>query len=207
MFNKYLIITTAHINIERNIEYEKSLKSILEFSNIFDKIFLLECFSKNMNDLEYLKKFNIEIVISDFDNSKPNYGINEFIHIDNFLKKTDYINNDDYIVKITGRYILKTNNFLKQIPFNGNILAKLDGDIWDSFTGNNNRGVHTFYIIFKKEIIHNFISYIENNNLTYTMDPVEWIIKDYMLINNESFYNGELGIETNFSSNGWKIIT
>jgi hypothetical protein len=86
-------------------------------------------------------------------------------------------------------------------------LAKLDGDIWDNITGNRNRGVHTFYIIFKKNVISNFISYIINNNLMNSKNPIEWILKDYMSINNETFYDGELGVETNFSSNGWKILT
>jgi hypothetical protein len=207
MFKNYLIITAAHSNSDRNSEYESSLKSILEFSSFFNKIFLLECVSKNIEDLEYLRKYGIEIIISDFDNSKSNYGINEFLHIDSFLKNNNEINNEDNIIKLTGRYLIKNDNALKKIPFAKNILAKLDGDIWDNITGNRNRGVHTFYIIFKKNVISDFISYIINNNLINSMDPIEWILKDYMSITNESFYDGELGVETNFSSNGWRILT
>lgn len=207
MSKNYLIITAAHLNSDRNSEYENCLKSILKFSSFFNKIFLLECVSKNIEELEYLEKYDVEIIISDFDNSNPNYGISEFLHIDGFLKKSHEIKEEDNIVKLTGRYILKTDSFLKKIPFDKNILAKLDGDIWDNITGNNNRGVHTFYIIFKKNVISNFISYIINNNLINSRDPIEWILKDYMSINNETFYDGELGVETNFSSTGWRIIT
>lgn len=206
MLKNYVIITSAHSNSDRNYEYESSLISILNFSDFFDKIILLECVSKNIDDLEYLKKYGIEIVISDFENSNQNYGINEFLHIDGFLKKNHEIKAEDNIIKITGRYHLKNDILLKKIPFESNIVAKLDGDIWDIFTGNNNRGVHTFYIIFKKIYISGFISYITNNNIN-SMDPIEWMLKDYMSMNNEKFYDGELGIETNFSINGWKILT
>ena len=207
MSKSYLIITAAHLNSDRNSEYESSLKSVSQFSSFFNKIFLLECVSKNIEDLEYLKKYGVEIIISDSDNSNPNCGINEFLHIDSFLKINNEIKEQDNIVKLTGRYLLKTDSVLKKIPFDRNILAKLDGDIWDNITGNRNRGVHTFYIIFKKNVISNFISYIINNNLMNSKNPIEWILKDYMSINNETFYDGELGVETNFSSNGWKILT
>lgn len=207
MSKSYLIITAAHLNSDRNSEYERSLKSIFQFSSFFDKIFLLECVSKKIEDLEYLKNYGVEIIISDFDNSNTNYGINEFLHIDCFLKNNIEIAEEDNIVKITGRYLLKTDSILKKIPFNGNILAKLDGDIWDNITGNRNRGVHTFYIIFKKNFISNFISYIIDKNLINSIDPIEWMLKDYMSINNEAFYEGELGVETNFSGNGLKVIT
>lgn len=207
MNKKILIITSAHINSDRNKDYIESLESIMDYSNFFDRIFILECFSKKMSDLEYLKKFNIEIVLSEFDNSNKNYGINEFLHIKSFIENNKEIGIDDYIFKITGRYKINGDYLLNAIPFNGNILAKLDGDIWDKLTGNKNRGVHTFYFLFKKNFIKDFIQYINDNNLINSKDPVEWIVKDYMLEKDENFYNGLLGVETNFSGNGWKILT
>jgi hypothetical protein len=209
MIKNYLIITSAHLDSSRNKDYENSIKSCILFSKKFDKIFLLECVSKNMDDLEYLKKYDIEIVISDLVNSYENYGINEFLHINQFLKKQTHIKNDDTIVKLTGRYIIKNDNLLKRIPLNSErILAKLDGDIWDKHTGNNNNGVHTFYFVFKKIEMSKFILHLFDSKIVESSRHIEWILKDYMsLIENSEFYDGEMGVETNFRCNGWRILT
>jgi len=210
MNKKYLIITAAHLDSSRNEDYENSIKSIMSFYQKFDRIFLLECVSKKMDELEYLNKYPIEIVISDFQNHYENYGINEFLHINLFLKKQTYIKEDDTIVKITGRYLMKNDNLLKRIPLNNErILAKLDGDIWDKYTGNNNFGVHTFYFAFKKIEMSHFISYLFKTKLIESTKNIEWILKDYIISNieNSSFYDGEMGVETNFKCNGLKVIT
>jgi len=51
MSKKYLIITSAHLDSSRNEDYENSIKATIPFSENFDKIFLLECVSKNIDDL------------------------------------------------------------------------------------------------------------------------------------------------------------
>lgn len=213
----YLIITAAHMDSSRNEDYEKSVRSILPFSKKFENIFLLECFSKNMEDLEYLRKYNIEIVISDLDNYYESYGINEFLHINNFLNQKRFISDHDTILKLTGRYLVKNNNLIKMLPLNRKrILAKLDGDIWDRFTGNNNNGVHTFYFAFKKIEMSYFIIHLLQQKLLNPPSKdfkyhIEWVLKDYIsIIESKSeykFYSGELGVETNFKSNGWKVLT
>jgi|688.fasta_scaffold407751_2 hypothetical protein len=209
MNKKYLIITAAHLDSNRNEDYENSIKSIMSFYQKFDRIFLLECVSKKMDELEYLNKYPIEIVISDFQNHYENYGINEFLHINLFLKKQTYIKEDDTIVKITGRYLMKNDNLIKRMPLNNErILAKLDGDIWDKYTGNNNIGVHTFYFAFKKIEMSHFISYLFKTKLIESTKHIEWILKDYITsMENSSFYEGEMGVETNFKCNGLKVIT
>jgi hypothetical protein len=205
----------------RNEDYEKSVRSILPFSKKFENIFLLECFSKNMEELEYLRKYNIEIVISDLDNYYESYGINEFLHINNFLNQKRFISGHDTILKLTGRYLVKNNNLIKMLPLSRKrILAKLDGDIWDRFTGNNNNGVHTFYFAFKKIEMSYFIIHLLQEKLLNPPSKhfkyhIEWLLKDYISIieskseseSESKFYSGELGVETNFKSNGWKVLT
>lgn len=209
MSKKYLVITAAHLDSNRNGDYEKSIKSVMSFSENFDKIFLLECVSKNIDEMEYLKRYNIEIIISDLENYYKNYGINEFLHIDFFLKKQTYIKEDDTILKLTGRYLIKNENLIKRLPLkNERILAKLDGDIWDKHTGNNNIGVHTFYFAFKKIEMSHFISYLIKTKLIESTKHIEWILKYYIsTIEPSGFYDGEMGVETNFKCNGLKVIT
>lgn len=209
MSKSYLIITAAHLDSSRNKDYENSIISAISFSENFDKIFLLECVSKNIDELEYIKRYNVEVVISEFENNYENYGINEFMHIDSFLSKNPYIKEDDTILKLTGRYIIKNDNLIKKIPLKKeSILAKLDGDIWDKYTGNNNIGVHTFYFAFKRIEMSNFISYLVKKNLMESNIHIEWILKDYIsTIESSALYDGEMGVETNFKCNGLKVIT
>lgn len=204
----YLIITSAHKKEDLEIrkkDYLESITKILSYKEIFDKIFILECLAKD--GLEYLKLDDkIEVHYSESENFYKNYGLNELLHINNFLQKNDYIKNDDNIVKITGRYLLVNDNFLKQIPTDYDIIAKNDGDIW----GNNSRGVHTFYLIFKKNVFKELIDNIDFTNDVSFMETycVEWLVKEYMLKNNNShFYEGKMGIITNFSLNNLKVLT
>ena len=204
----YLLITSAHKNEDlerRKVDYLESLKTILPFKDLFDKIYILECLSNI--DLSYLKiDDKIEIHYSDSENFYVNYGLNELIHINNFLQKNNEVSGDDTVVKITGRYFLSNDEFLKQLPTSYDIIAKNDGDIW----GNNSRGVHTFYMIFKKSVFNQLVSGINlvrdvNHLKTYC---VEWLVKEYMNINtNSHFYNGKMGIITNFSLNGLQVLT
>lgn len=210
MSKKYLIITAAHlVDSNRNEEYENSIRSVITFSKNFDKIFLLECVSKKIEELEYLKKYDIELAISELENRHQNYGINEFLHIEHFLKTQTYIEEDDTILKLTGRYLIKNDNLIKRIPLNKErILAKLDGDIWDKYTGNNNIGVHTFYFAFKKIEMINFISHLKKTGLIEENRHIEWSLKDYISsIEPSGFYTGEMGVETNFKCNGLRVIT
>lgn len=204
----YLIVTSAHKEEgleKRKNEYLDSINKIILYKDFFDKIFILECLSKE--DLSYLKLDDkIEIHYSEYENFYKNYGLNELLHINHFLQKNEFIKNDDNIVKITGRYILVDGNFLKQLPTNYDIIAKNDGDIW----GNNSRGVHTFYLIFKKKFFKELIDSVNLIKDASFMETycVEWLVKEYMLKNNNShFYEGKMGIITNFSLNNLKVLT
>jgi len=204
----YLIITSAHKPEQsetRKHDYIESVGKVIPYKNIFDKIFILECLSKD--NLDYLKLDDkIEIHYSESENFYKNYGLNELIHINSFLQKNDYITDDDNIVKITGRYNIVNDNFLKQLPTNYDIIAKNDNDIWHD----KGKGVHSFYLIFRKNFFNSLV-----NSIGFTDDvsfmqthPVEWVVKEYMLKNsNTYFYEGEMGIITNFSINSTKVLT
>jgi hypothetical protein len=197
----YLIITSAHSDNSRNLDYKNSLNDTLKFKHYFDKIYILECVSKNIYDLDYLKSDDVEIIISEFDNSYVgNYGINEFTHINTFISNSK-ITDDDYIIKLTGRYTITNDKLLSLIPTKYDVIAKYDGDVWDSITGNNNKGVHTFYFIFKKFIMNDFIKYLHDTNNINKTTHIEWLFKNYIETQNNSlFYSGEMGVFTNFKN-------
>jgi hypothetical protein len=111
---------------------------------------------------------------------------------------------------MTGRYMLQNDNLLKLLPLDFDIVAKKDNDIWGSdFTGDS-KGVHTFYMMFKKRIIREIVNKVDfKDDADYLKDYcLEWIIKDYMLSNSKSkFYEGIMGIITNFNLNKGKLLT
>lgn len=206
--SNYLIITCAHKDSssnQRKKDYIESIERAVLYKDFFDKIFILECLLKD--GLDYLKiDEKIEIFYSEGENFYKNYGLNELLHINLFLQKNSFIKNEDNIVKITGRYFLVENYFLKLIPTDYDIIAKKDNDIW----GENSMGVHTFYLIFKK----NFFKYlVDNINLvrdssfmeTYCIE--EFIKKCMLKSGNCHFYEGQMGIITNFSLNNLKTLT
>jgi hypothetical protein len=206
--SNYLIITCAHKDYssdQRKKDYLESIERAILYKNFFDKIFILECLLKD--GLDYLKiDEKIEIFYSEGENFYKNYGLNELLHINLFLQKNNFIKNEDNIVKITGRYFLVENYFLKLLPTDYDIIAKKDNDIW----GENSMGVHTFYLIFKK----NFFKYLVDN-INLVRDPsfmetycIEEFIKKCMLkSSNCHFYEGQMGIITNFSLNNLKALT
>ena len=208
----YLLITTAHKKQDfhtRRRDYLGSLKQVLNYKHIFDKIFILECLASD--GLDYLKiDPKVDIVYSERSNMYINYGLNELLHIERFLELADNIHDDDAIVKMTGRYFIQNDNFLKMLPLNYDIIAKKDNDVWGGDIGGDSKGVHTFYMIFRKKIIKELVTNIKfEEKRDFLKDYcVEWLVKEYMSKNSKSFfYEKIMGIITNFSLNKARILT
>lgn len=208
----YLLITTAHKKQDyytRRRDYLGSLKQVLNYKHFFDKIFILECLASD--GLDYLKiDPKVNVVYSERSNMYINYGLNELLHIERFLELADDIHDDDAIVKMTGRYFIQNDNFLKMLPLNYDIIAKKDNDIWGGDIGGDSKGVHTFYMIFRKKIIKEIVTNIKfEEKRDFLKDYcVEWLIKEYMSKNCKSFfYEKIMGIITNFNLNKARILT
>jgi hypothetical protein len=179
---KHLIITTATISedicleklgysyYQRISDYQRSFDCVLKMRKKFDTITIIETVSKEKVD--FLENSGIDVYYSKFDNSFSNKGINEMYHINDFLENYK-IDDDDLIIKISGRYLMITDDILN-IDFD--FIAKYDGDIYPG-----DRGVHTFFFGFKKKLFVEFINSINKNDYDKC---VEWLVKDYMLSKN-----------------------
>ena len=174
---------------QRMSDYKKSFEYALKLKDKFDSITIIETVSKEK--VIELEESGLEVYYSKFDNSFSNKGINEMIHIKDFLLASQ-INDNDLIVKLTGRYLILNDNILN---IDSDFIAKYDGDIYDPI----NRGVHTFFFGVKKKTFLEFIEYL-NIIAGYRYDNVciEWLVKGFMLSKNipilDSFY--KLGVIT-----------
>jgi uncharacterized protein (DUF2164 family) len=186
----------------RRGDYIKSVESFIRYGEYFDRIFVLECIETE--GVEYLKLDDkVEVVYSRLGNFYHNKGINEILHIRDFLKRREDIGMEDMVVKATGRYTLEGDDFLKGLDMDYDIIAKDESDIWPSDSGVS-RGVHTFYIAYKKKTVFDILDFIdvEMNPLFSVRYNIEWHIKDYMKgRSNCLFYEGRMGILTNFGPN------
>ena len=182
---KHLIITTAIIPEDkclsqlgysyeqRMLDYKNSFEYALKFKNKFDSITIVETVSKEK--VVELEESGINVYYSKFDNSFVNKGLNEMFHIYDFLQNSS-INENDLIIKITGRYLIKNDNILN---VRSDFIAKYDGDI---YTGD--RGVHTFFFGFKKMLFTEFIKLLDVRNNNYDTTCIEWLMKDFILSKN-----------------------
>lgn len=179
----HLIITTAIISEElclqtigysyeqRMNDYKNSFKSALLLNDKFDSITILETVSKNKVD--FLENSGIPVYYSNINNNFTNKGINEIIHIENFLKNSN-IDDDDLVVKLSGRYLIENDTILL---IDRDFIAKYDGDIYPG-----DRGVHTFLFGVKKKLFMEFVDSLNmSNNNTYDDVCIEWLIKGFML--------------------------
>ena len=140
--NIYCIITTSLINENqemRKMQYIRGITSLLnksKDSNI--KVIIVE--NNNLTS-SFLDTFNVEVNYTDT-NTLPtsNYGIKELHDIFNCIKKYN-IQDEDYIIKFTGRY------FLSEIcPFFEEIyklpMTKYEAILKYGWWGSNNRTKH-----------------------------------------------------------------
>jgi hypothetical protein len=111
--NIYWIITTSLIpnNYEvRKMQYTRALmQTIAQTHDIPNlKIIIVE---NNNNTTTFLDEFNDICMINYTDNNKIdcNYGTREIIDVQDCIKKYK-IQDEDYVVKQTGRYFLKDNS-------------------------------------------------------------------------------------------------
>jgi len=197
---KHLIITTAIIPRElclsklgysyeqRMLDYKQSFEYVLALKDKFDTMTIIETVSKEK--VAELEESGINVYYSTFDNYFDNKGLNEMFHIEDFLKSSQ-INDDDLVIKITGRYLMINDTILN---IDLNFIAKYDGDIYPG-----NRGVHTFFFGFKKKMFYEFIDLlIINDRNSYKDICVEWLVKYFILSRDIQILDSsyELGVIT-----------
>jgi hypothetical protein len=121
----YLIITTSINNKygfkqdnERKEQYIHAISETLKYVPSEIKIIIVENNGERTTYLDIFKSNNVDIVYTN--NNFTTYkskGITEFNDIKEIIVKYD-INDNDIIIKLTGRYFLKSDIFLKDIISN-----------------------------------------------------------------------------------------
>lgn len=183
----FFIVTTSLINdnfeIRKN-EYMNAInKLILElnkYSEIDKEIIIVENNGKRNTFLneEFENLNNIKIIYTNNNNFDVNKGIKELLDI-KYIFDNVKINDDDFIIKLTGRYIIKENSYFIKKIFNkytlydcfiktGSIMSRNEKDIQDNFD------CYTGLFAIKYEFIKNEINQYLSNYKNH--EWIEWII-------------------------------
>lgn len=194
----HLIITTANIPNSyesRREQYIQSIEECLKYAHLFQSYTVLECVSDNE---EYLNRYNT--IYSKEGNLYANKGLNEMTHLRSFLKQSPFAD-DQPIIKLSGKYIVEDDYFFKSVlalQHEYDSVFKNDNDV---FEGN---GYHTFFYYMKKRLFINTIDSLEfsaNNNR-----PIEWDVKDYLLVNEKHIEIDRLGLLARQGTNSEKVF-
>jgi hypothetical protein len=177
---KHLIITSAnfpeaechatlgHPHEVRLSDYLSSFYHALRFKGHFDSMAIIETVA--ITRLSFLENSGIPVYYSTFDNRYANKGVNEVLHIWDFIQQGKF-QEDDVFVKLTGRYLLSNVDILGYFTPEIELVAKNDGDLYHP----SSRGVHTFLYGFRKSFFRQFIARFDRAS----PDPIEWAIKAF----------------------------
>lgn len=186
----HLLITTAILpenicneiygsgyNYKQRIDdYKKSFELADIFRENFDTITILETVSKEKVD--FLHDYGFIVYYSSVNNFFNNKGLNEIDHINNYLIENNYcIDDNDIIVKLSGRYFIENMNILNYINKNYCLIVKDDSDIYKS-----GLGVHSFYYAISKKLFFDFYIFtdLDFDNKGYKKDVcIEWELKNF----------------------------
>lgn len=164
---KILLIHTAsfpdgHLNNDyqvRKTDYESSFYHALKHRSDFDSIHLVETFSKT--NVDFLDNSGIPVFYSKFANNRSK-SMNEILHTKEFVDQ-DWIDDDDIIIKLTGRYILYDTRILNYFKEGIDFVAKDGDDLfkWASHVNEQygNKGVHTFLYGFRKKFFKEIVDF------------------------------------------------
>lgn len=183
----FFIVTTSLINdnfeIRKN-EYINAInKLILELNKYseFDKEIIIVENNGNRNTFlneEFENLNNVKIIYTNNNNFDVNKGIKELLDI-KYICDNVNINDDDFIIKLTGRYIIKENSYFTKKLFNkctlydcfiktGSIMSRNEKDIQDNFD------CYTGLFAIKYKFIKNEINHYLSNYKNH--EWIEWII-------------------------------
>lgn len=164
---KILLIHSAaypqgHLNNDyqvRRSDYLSSFYHALRHKDKFDNIWIVETFSKS--PVDFLDNCGIPVFYSPFANNRS-LSMNELLHTKEFVDQ-DWIDDDDIIIKITGRYILCDTRILDYFKDGIDFVAKDSDDLWKWASHVNdeygNGGVHTFLYGFRKKFFKEIVDF------------------------------------------------
>lgn len=172
-----IIFTSALIENKFEQRKQEYLSAYNSLKNLINKesIFILECYSDN---LQFLQNFDCAKFLSlSHKTNIKNKGVLEFEALKKFINSnSNLFKDDDYIVKITGRYKLKSNKFFQLLNKSENL----------EFVGklmNNNTQVFAGLFAMKFMHLKNFLNTLNFEILEQNMICIENYILDFVILN------------------------
>lgn len=176
---------------ERKLHYKDSYSILLKYFKNSD-IYIVECFSDKS---DFLSDFGSQVYLTNTHDVKiRNKGVLEVKGISNFI-----LNNkieDDYFLKMTGRYKFLDDHFIKN--YRDNIGYDFYGKLID-----NKTQVFTGCFIIKNKILNEFIEYVDINHLESNMINIEMYLLNFLIEKKKNcFFIDKLNVDAPIFGSG-----
>lgn len=160
----------------RRLQYSESVDYLVRFRDLFRTVTIVECLDKSPP--VYLQRPGIsKIAVSRNSVACTNKGIQEFVNIAKYLESSG-VNHEELIMKLTGRYLLLSDQFPVLCSSSGaDVIAKRDDDLWSD----RGKGVHTFLFGARVKVFINFKNWLlyEGGVAQVGQSPIEWAFKSF----------------------------
>lgn len=179
-------------------ECGESLDALVAHRCLFASICVIECVAYSVP--RYIRRRK-DILTSVSRNSLicENKGVQEFVNIGNFLKRSA-ISDDETIVKLTARYLIQRPDFLLYAAGSTSAaVVRKDSDVW----GERGRGVHTFLFAARKHVLTSFSGWLLDGQRYKQIGatPIEWVFGDYLKVSGHdiTYYPARLHVLARYS--------
>lgn len=189
-----VLYTSALISNKFDIRKSQYLNSYKMLSSFIDvkNIKIVECFSSNG---DFLKSLNSDIIYTNtHSNSIRNKGVLEAMAMMKFFDEFD-IDDNDIILKITGRYSLIDDSFIR-------LIESTNHDFYGRFM-DENRQVFTGCFAMRKNIFVDWLKSIDLVMLERMSINIEKNLIDYLSNNKiNTFFTEKINIEAPIFGSG-----
>jgi hypothetical protein len=184
-----IMYTSAMIPLkkeERIAEYQKAYNQLIKFFKKED-ISVIECYANDANDIRSILNCENVFVTKTHRCEIRNKGVLEILGMMKFLNQSQ-IDDNDILLKITGRYILKNTEILQQMLHNDTAFV---GKLVD-----NNLQVFTGCFLIRKNVLCNFFNSVNLDHMEKHMINFERTLKDYLFsIPDKSIFLDTINVE------------
>lgn len=176
----------------RKIQYLKSIDSLAEYIDK-KKIKIIECYD---SDTDFFNELDLKLFLSKSNNSFRNKGAKECDCLRYFLLNNDFIDDNELIIKLTGRYQILSNIFFSELTNN------LGYDFYGKLMDGGSQ-IFTGFFGIKKKFLFDFLNTVNLDKMENEMINVERLIKEYVDSNRiNSHFIKNLGLRALIYGNG-----
>jgi hypothetical protein len=175
---------------QRKNEYIESFNSLISF-NLCDYTEILECINDG-GTKSFLDDLTDKVYYTNMNYRFKNKGVNEILNIKKYLDIRQ-MNDEEKIIKMTGRYILQNNFFVEKCKYE-------DYDV--IFRRDNHEQVFFGLFCAKKKVLIDFINSIDWNYVELRFISIEKIFAEFLQLRNYTKLElQELHIKCNINNN------